>query len=438
MITMLSASKKIPTIFGILGVLVSVLIVAVTSQKLGEVTKTFSQADSPPTPSFVEAANITDNSATIFWITDKETTGSVFYGKTSKLGDGAESDSSKNITHMVPITNLKPSTKYYFKIGDGADLHEFTTGPSLQSSQTVEPIFGKVLDSSGAPVSGVIVTWQVSGAEKIATLTKGDGSYVLPIGNARASGLASFFPITDGLSETITFQFELDNSTTTISCKTGQDRPLPTIRLGETIDCTKRTSSPNPSTGFKAPTADAVSINFEDGQTFQTGLPTISGKAGPNQIVQIVVNSETPYSGTVQADPSGNWSWTPPANLTPGQHTVTITVVGLDGKSTTVTRTFTVSSGSPILPITSGTPSAQLTHFACVGSTCSTVAGVGPNTCSADADCVVAPVPPPPSPPPPPKPPATGSLENTLILLTFGLFFATLGGITFFKTNGSK
>lgn len=435
MITMFLTSKKIPTILGILGVLISVLVVAVTSQKLGEITRIFSQADSPSLPSLVEIANITDTGATIFWTTDKETAGSVFYGKTPKLGDGASADGGKHLTHMVPITNLKPNTKYYFQIGTETPSYEFTTGLSLQSNSAVEPIFGKVLDSLGAPASGVIVIWEALGAEKIATLSKSDGSYVLPIGNARTTGLASTFPITDGLSEAIIFHFGLENSPTTISCKIGQDRPLPTIKPGETIDCTKKAGSQNiGASGFKAP--DGVDINFDNGQTFQTALPTISGKAGPNQIVQIVIQSETPYSGTVQADPLGNWSWTPPANLAPGQHTVTITVVNLDGKSVTVTRTFTVSSGSPILPITSGTPSAQLTHLACAGSTCSTVAGAGPNTCSADSDCVIAPVPVPA--PLPAKPPSTGSLENTLIFLTIGLLFATLGGITFFKTNGSK
>lgn len=458
-----SNARKIPTFLGLVGVLLLVAVVAVTAQGASQITRIFSRASSSVAPSGVGVANITDTSATVYWVTEKSTTGSVFYGRTPSLGDGVAVDdrdlsSQNNLypTHFVRISGLRPTTKYYFKIGVGQDTfgdpaksgqpHEVTTGMTLSTAPVVDPIFGKVLDQSAVALSGGIVVWETSGSSRIAALSKSDGNYVLPIGNARTASLDSYLSLTEGLSETITLDGGGGSSPAVITCEIGQDRPLPAVKLGETIDCRQKTGStttvgPSGFTPPKAPpvaspSAGTVTLDVVNGQSFPTPLPTFSGKTGPNQVVQIVVRSETPYSGTVQANPDGSWSWTPPASLSPGQHTVTITVVNPDGTTQTITRTFTVESGTSVLPVTSGTPSATLTHLACVGSTCSTISGAGPNTCAADSDCMATPSPAPVV--PPPAPPQTGSLETTIMLLTLGLIFTTLGGVIIFKQNGSR
>lgn len=455
-----SNARKIPTFLGLVGVLMLVVVVAITVRGANQITRIFSQAASPVVPSDVGVANVTDTGATVYWVTDKSTAGSVFYGKTPSLGDGVVVDdrdlsSQNNLypAHFVRISGLRPTTKYYFKIGVGQDTfgdpaksgqpYEVTTGTTLPAAPVVDPIFGKVLDQTGAALSGGIIIWDTSGSSKIAALSKGDGNYVLPLGNARTAGLDNYQSVTDGLSETIILNGGGGSLQATITCKVGQDRPLPTVKLGETIDCSQKANSgaaangsfaPPKTPGVASPSAGIVTLDVVNGQSFPTPLPTFSGKTGPNQVVQVLVRSETPYSGTVQADPSGSWSWTPPASLAPGQHTVTITVVNPDGTTQTITRTFTVESGTSILPITSGTPSATLTHLTCVGNTCSTVSGAGPNTCATDGDCVVTP---PPAPVvPPPVPPKTGSTENTVILLTLGLISATLGGVMVLRQNG--
>ncbi len=448
-----ASQKRIPTIVGLILVVALLIGVGFTTQAVQKITKIFSQAESVAAPTTVDVANISPTSVTIYWVTDKDTSGAVFYGKSTSLGDGVAIDdrdhssaSGKYSTHFVRLNNLKPETKYYFKIGVGSSTfgnptkgdspYEVSTPATSSATAIIDPIFGKVNNQTNDPTGGILAIWQSQVKGKIASLSTSDGNYVLPIGTTAP---------TDGASETITLDAGGGNPVATITCKIGQDRPLPTIKLGEALDCSKKTATTNNPGGFKAPSSSLTSsasagtlvVNVNSGQTFNTALPTISGKAGPSQIVQIVIHSDTPYSGTVQADPSGNWSWTPPANLSAGQHTVTITVVNADGTTKSETRTFTVQSGSPILPITSGTPSAELTHLSCVGSACSVVGGVGPNTCARDSDCAttILPTPTPTPPPPPPSsaPPQTGSLENTLLLLTMGLIFATLGIGMFLK-----
>lgn len=223
-----------------------------------------------------------------------------------------------------------------------------------------------------------------------------------------------------------------------ISCVTGKDRPLPTVKIGDSVNCEQKSATASPSAGFKAPGqgpalggGGSAQINLSNGETVSTPMPTISGKAGPGQVVNITIHSEMPYSGTVMADPAGNWTWAPPANLSPGSHTVTITIVNADGSTQTVTRQFTVATGSPILPVTSGTPSATLTHKACVNNSCSVVTGVGSDSCSVDADCAPAaaetPVATPTPIPPGQTTPSTGAVENTFLLLGLGVVFLLLG-----------
>lgn len=168
-------------------------------------------------------------------------------------------------------------------------------------------------------------------------------------------------------------------------------------------------------------------MNITSGQTVSSTLPTISGTAGSKQVVKIEIHSETPYSGAVVAGPDGSWSWTPPSNLSPGQHTVTITVVNADGTTQKITRDFYVAGGSPILPLTSGTPSAQTSHLACISNACQTVSGSGSDSCTTDSDCVISPIATPSA-----TPPVTGVTTGTVFLLTLAAGLLTLSMLTIF------
>ncbi len=453
--------RKIPTLLGIFLTLFLVAGLAFITSQIGQVTKFFSQAGGSLAPVSLGIGNVTDIGFTVYWSTEKETSGAVFFGKTTGFSDGVAVDdrdlaspNGQYITHFVRVTGLTSNTKYYFKIGSGTGTFgdvansgnpfTVTTGEKLIGTPVVDPIFGKVLDGSGTPLSGVIAVWEASGSGKIVSLSKSDGTYVLPIANARTLDLKSFFGFTLSRSEKISLDGG-PGGQSIVSCQSGLDRPVTTVKLGQNADCsnTESTVEQKPATasaGFNstkirpASSGGSLSTNISDGETVSSPLPTVSGKAGPNQVVKIEIHSPTVYSGTVKADPAGNWSWTPPANLSPGQHTVTITVENADGTIQTITRTFYVSAGETILPITSGTPSGTLTHLACLSNGCVAVSGVGPDDCATDADCTVPPANPqpppvatPPASPPVSRPPTTGTTESTLVLLTLGLISATLG-----------
>lgn len=69
----------------------------------------------PPSISGISVTNITANSATVNWVTNEATTGSVRYGPTSSLGLTA-ADQTLGTLHTVNLTGLSAGTTYYFSI----------------------------------------------------------------------------------------------------------------------------------------------------------------------------------------------------------------------------------------------------------------------------------------------------------------------------------
>lgn len=438
---------KIPSLLAIIMVAVLMTGIVVGTKQIGQIRNFFSLADQGAPPSGpVEIANITDNSFTIFWTTDEESAGAVHYGKTASLEGGVAIDdrdltnpSGKYLTHFVRLSGLSENTNYFFKVGISQASHgdpnnnqapfEAKTGIETTDPPSVEPIFGAVNFSGGSKAEGAIAVWQSDGASKIATLVKSDGSYVLPLAAARTKDLKSHFTFKEGTPEQISLNLSIKGSSL-INCTFGADKPLPTVKLGENADCSGETTSvASASARFKVPAkttpisgsstnTEEEQLNIVSGQSVSTPFPTISGKVGPRQMVKITINSETPYSGTVIADPNGIWSWTPPAGLTPGQHTVEITIVNSDGSTQTITRNFTVTTGEALLPLSSATPSAETSHLACVNSACTSVVGSGVDSCSTNFDCEASSE----------TPPVSGSEELTILVLIFGAIFLIVSG----------
>lgn len=364
---------KIPTFLGVVLVLLMVVGLFVTTQDVDKITNLLSFAEENIPPEDVTVANVTDSSFTVFWTTKIPAEGTVFYGENENLEDGAAVDEralgatgGKYTNHLVKISGLSSDTNYFFKIGQSApmsQIFEAKTGPKLSAS-TLEPLTGKALGATGAPLADAIASWQAPGASKVAVLTKSDGSYSLPIALARTTNLDGPYEPVAGSPEKIVIISGSEEGT--INCQSGELSVMPDVKLGQTLDCTQGGSATKEQGGFgslvknptsKSSSSDSIKLNIESGETVSTGLPTFSGKVGPKQVIKIVVHSEEVFSATVIAKPDGSWSWAPPSNLSPGEHTVTMTIVNADGTTQTVNRTFFVSSGAPLLPLTNGTPS---------------------------------------------------------------------------------
>ncbi|WP_406807786.1 Ig-like domain-containing protein [Enterobacter cloacae] len=72
---------------------------------------------------------------------------------------------------------------------------------------------------------------------------------------------------------------------------------------------------------------------MQKGETTNDTTPTLSGSAAPGDVVSILDNGKV--IGTVKADGSGKWSFTPDTALADGQHTFTVTATDAAGNART-------------------------------------------------------------------------------------------------------
>lgn len=106
-------------------------------------------------------ANPTSSSATIAWISDGQTSGAVYYGPTTSLGDSAVDGSIQSI-HYVTLTGLEPSTVYYFDVrtGDSVDNNggaHYTFSTAAIGLGTPHTLYGQVVRQPDSAFAGRIM-----------------------------------------------------------------------------------------------------------------------------------------------------------------------------------------------------------------------------------------------------------------------------------------
>lgn len=425
--------NKIPTILGI--------IILLAGTFLGvfylNMTQVFKIGASPENlPKDIRVSNIGDNTATVSWITEEETTGFLNWGTSQKnIGQIAKEDesNSKFFIHSINLTGLSPNTNYFYKINSNGTNYDsggipwqFTTGESLGINKVSVPVSGSVVTASGQPVKRALIYLNISGY-LASTLTSDTGNFVLQLANARTSDLKNYTQI--DLAKTL-LEISVQSGRSGISSAKifpQSANPIPVIVLGQNYDLRSlppNTNSQNPdvnlqlpestdpkskfntetSTGSAKPTS-VILENITEGETVTSNQPQFFGKGPGGEDITITVNSETPVTDTVQIPNNGSWSWTPPTGLAPGAHTITITWIDISGITRSLTRNFIVQAGEA--PAFTASQSASTPTPAATVSPSPTASSTA--TPKATASPSAQPV------------PVTGELTPTLILSIMGI-----------------
>lgn len=382
--------RKIPTIIGILilvlGTAAGIILVATSKQfKLG--------ASPDITPQDVRITNISSSSFTVSWITDKPTIGYIMYG-TSKdsINQNTPAPQVAQSIHWIQVQSLTPGAQYFFKINSAGSEFDnngipWTGNTAPQISQAQPPssmISGSVEDQGGLPAVGVAVYVTIQGVSPLSAITSSTGSWVIPLNTARTTDLGNYATISPDNSLLQIFVQGGIAGVSTAQAYPKAANPTPTIKLGQIYDFRNQTSptqTETPGSSLNLPQTATGSSSFnlnqiastsgatktvtitsiKNGETISTTKPQIIGNGSPGTKVTITVKS-TPQSATVTVGPDGTWLWTPPANLDPGTHTLTVSWTDASGILQTLTRTFTVqASGGPAFVATpSATPTATL------------------------------------------------------------------------------
>lgn len=452
--------KHIPTVLGLV-ILAAGLIGGIFLVNSSNTNSFLPRASPQTTPKSPKITNITDTSFTVSWLTDSSTPGYVRSGTspstltitTTDDRDQATGSIGKFTTHHITVRSLTPQTKYYFKIGTGTqELYDNNGSPYAVTTATpistqARTLYGEVVLPPSTPASGALVYVSSDAMSPMSTLVQPSGSWVISLSQARTTDLSS--PAT--LDPTTVLHFLVvsasDSSTSLIDVPLSQSQPVPQIVLGQNFDYTQSatptpiassSANQNPSTAtasaqqqskfsaveLAAPTQSAITtltINYPatNNEIVTTLQPQFMGTAPPSTHITLQLSGASRQSTIVIADKNGQFTWTPTTNLAQGTYTLAASAL-IQQKTTTVTRQFVIdttqagaipsitASESGTIASPSPTPMATLLP---VGTSSASAAPIAfPSTASGT--------------------PVTGTVENTIILLSLGaaLFFFGAAG----------
>ncbi|HKB88183.1 MAG TPA: fibronectin type III domain-containing protein [Patescibacteria group bacterium] len=431
--------STIPTILGILVLLVG-LFAAVFFLRNAQVFRIGASAEAAPKD--IRVGNITDNSATISWTTDKATSDFIEWGNSAGNTGKVESEDSNNqkyFSHSISLTGLSGNTNYFYKINsDGTTFDnggipwQLTTGASLSINKASVLLSGTVINATGTPEKKALIYANVGGY-LLSTLTSDTGNFVFQLGSARTPDLANYAQINmDSTLVQISVVAPPDGvASAQIFPKSGN--PVPTIVIGQVYDFRNQAANNqggNPSVNLNLPenasseskfnitapseTPKPTSVILEslnEGETLTSTQPQFFGKGPGGETITIEVHSQDPIEATVQIPANGSWSYTVPTDLTPGNHTIKISWIDASGITRFLTRDFVVKAGeapsfSASQSAATATPTVTPTASGSAKPTATPKVTLTP---SPVASTTAMPV------------PVTGDLTPTLILFIMGL-----------------
>lgn len=233
---------RIPTLLGLVVLLAGVVGGVYLSTNRQILT---SRADLSTKPKQIKIANISDTSASIYWLSDGQTTGFIKAGLIPTQLDQTFNDErdpelpQKYYLHFVTLNNLQPGLTYYFKIVSGSiEESEIQSLKTLVASQLTNqlPVQGVVLNQNLQPIPEAIVVLELEGTQQLATITKASGNFILPI--------LSTTPLAEPPQKLTIFNHQL---TSQIEISLPVNQPLPAIILGQNRQIIPSpTPTPNP------------------------------------------------------------------------------------------------------------------------------------------------------------------------------------------------
>lgn len=382
----LKTEKRIPTIVGLLlaaGLVISLVL-------LRQTTVFKFMANSKATPQEVRVTNITDNSFTVSWFTSLSVPGlvEIVDGGTERLFKDfrtsiSDNDSFKN--HYVIVDGLENSKEYQFSLFSGTKRF-YSNNADLYSIKTAAGFFGElplanlasgvVKTSNHELAEGAIVYLDIKNIAPLSSLVTNQGNWVVSLAKAFSADLTGLANYEEGLLLEEIFVRGVGEETASALVFTKDDDPVPLIVLGGQYDFTEGQTTFDPAldtsddqasllgdieTGFTGSKPFQIG-NPEDGERLIFRRPEIFGTGPKGNIVKIVIESETVYEAELEIDSQGDWSWSPPQDLEPGSHTLTVTHIDpVSGKEETFVRNFILAAAiEDDEPFFSATPSGDI------------------------------------------------------------------------------
>ncbi len=250
---------KIPTILGI-GVLLVGLVGGVFLVSQNQLAVFQTKAAKSVEPQKITLANLSGNSAAIYWQTEEESPGFIEAGPGPSLGltfgDDRDMGAPKSHKlHFVTLTNLSPDTTYYYKIVSGSTSYPLDNPLSFKTPATIEsssnsPLIGQIIDMSKQPINEALISISIPGAANLATITKVSGNFILPLTTLYNQEMNKPFDLISNPAASLTV-FDGEKSSRINFKLPFPDNSLPQIILGQDADVTPSVSSPSATISVK-------------------------------------------------------------------------------------------------------------------------------------------------------------------------------------------
>lgn len=243
-----SAKKKIPTILGLL-----ILIISLVAGVLlfGDGTGLFTPRATPETtPKNITVSNVTDKSFTVSFYTDEETIAFIKYGQSVNDVKQQASDDRDQLSgvikayrlHHLTVRGLESNKEYYYYLGTGSNTTFDNAGSPYKIKTASNPggaspnnqtIYGTVIQNNGRPDEGAIVFVTLEGAGTLSTLVKSSGSWAVSLANAFNIGLNAYPEVNEDSALSIKVQGIETNSITNRTVTVASAQPVPEIIMGQ-------------------------------------------------------------------------------------------------------------------------------------------------------------------------------------------------------------
>lgn len=338
--------KRIPTILGLVLLLATIYSGSFLVKRQAS---TYTQASGDCEPINPQVSNITYNSATVSFTTSSSCLATV------SLSNRTFTDSKdKGTVHYFDLVALEESKAYIFTIISGgknfsSDSYNFKTAKKpTKDIPTSNLAWGKVLNPDGKVASNAIIYFSITGASPLSALVNSSGNWNIALSTSFNESLNDWFTPPSNIEENITVIAPSFNQTQIVS-NTSHNNPVPDITIGKndfstTIAVTPTTQETSSESLMKTTNSDLVSSsslsisNPKNNENVSSKRPDFFGTAKAKSKLTIKVESPVVINGETETKSDGSWHWSPSQDLTPGEHTITIT----DDTKQTISRKFIV------------------------------------------------------------------------------------------------
>ncbi len=410
-----------------------------------------SQAEGAKNPKSVVFSNVTDTSFSVSWYTDVPVSGLINFQEKGLITaaqiaadarDQTGTLATSRLTHFISVSGLKANTGYDITIISGGkeythkDYQVKTTSPIAYPPQyRLDPAYGNLTDKQSQSVSDALVYLSFPNSQVLATFTDQSGSWTIPLALIRNSDGNSYFQPNPNDKEQIIFNF--GSSQSMVATNIDNDSPLPSVKLGQHYDFTKKSWYTKPGliiaqNNFSGVIKGVVNTAFKiiapiNNAVIPFSKPEISGTGTPGKNVILTITGPITTAERLLISNTGNWNWTPKTPLPAGKYLAT--AVTSNNPSVLSVSFDVLKSGTSVLA--AATPSATLKPSP------STSPRLSPSPSAAIKSTPSATLKPRVSPAvsasPSSKPPVSGNWQPTLALLIVGLGIVLLGILNFRK-----